>query len=125
MNIDEQRFGFGANWQDFSGQIDEARIERAIDSLRELLGVRGLSGCRFLDIGSGSGLFSLAASRLGAQVVALDYDPDSVRCTRAVLSQDSASSDGSTAGAPPTWHVHQGSVLDADWMASFDNAPTA
>jgi O-antigen/teichoic acid export membrane protein len=35
----------------------------------------------FLDIGSGSGLFSLAARRLGARVRSFDYDPQSVACT--------------------------------------------
>jgi len=32
----------------------------------------------FLDVGSGSGLFSLAARRLGAKVLSFDYDAESV-----------------------------------------------
>ena len=37
---------------------------------------------RFLDIGSGSGLFSLAARNLGASIVSFDYDGQSVACTQ-------------------------------------------
>ena len=37
---------------------------------------------RFLDVGSGSGLFSLAAARLGAAPIhSFDFDPASVACT--------------------------------------------
>lgn len=34
------------------------------------------------DAGSGGGLFSLAAFRLGATVTSFDVDPDSVACTQ-------------------------------------------
>jgi 2-polyprenyl-6-hydroxyphenyl methylase/3-demethylubiquinone-9 3-methyltransferase len=54
----------------------------AVGTLREMLGVGTLEGRRFLDIGSGSGLFSLAAAELGAErVLSFDYDPLSVACT--------------------------------------------
>ena len=47
-----------------------------------MLQVDSLKGKRFLDIGSGSGLFSLVARRLGASVHSFDYDTQSVACTR-------------------------------------------
>lgn len=54
--------------------------------LLRLMGGERLEGKRFLDIGSGSGLHSLAALRLGArEVLAVDIDADSVATTRAVL----------------------------------------
>ena len=75
------RFAFGANWARFLADLDETRIADAEASLREMLGVVRLDGLRFLDIGCGSGLFSLAARRLGAEVHSFDFDPQSVACT--------------------------------------------
>jgi len=99
-----ERFAFGANWEKFLGIIDERRIEDAQDSLRQMLEVQELSGKTFLDVGSGSGLFSLAARRLGAKVVSFDYDPQSVACTselkRRYFKDDA------------NWSVASGSVLD-------------
>ncbi|NLE04342.1 MAG: methyltransferase domain-containing protein, partial [Crenarchaeota archaeon] len=46
-----------------------------------MLELTDLTSKSFLDIGSGSGLFSLAARRLGARVYSFDYDPQSVACT--------------------------------------------
>ena len=77
-----QRFEFGKNWTWFLAALTDARIEQAVNSLQDMLGVSDLERRRFLDIGSGSGLFSLAARRLGARVHSLDYDPYSVACTR-------------------------------------------
>ena len=43
-------------------------------SLQDMLDAKDLCGKRFLDIGSGSGLFSLAARELGASVLSFDFD---------------------------------------------------
>src|SRR6266851_10018744 len=77
-----ERFEFGKNWARFLRVLDEASILEAEDSLKRMLGVEGLEGKAFLDVGSGSGLFSLAARRLGAKVFSFDYDPQSVACTK-------------------------------------------
>lgn len=63
-----ERFEFGKNWVRFLRNLNEKRITVARRSLQEMLGMESLSGRRFLDVGSGSGLFSLAAWQLGAQV---------------------------------------------------------
>ena len=47
-----------------------------------MLGVSTLQNKTFLDVGSGSGLSSLAARNLGAKVLSFDYDENSVLCTR-------------------------------------------
>ena len=73
-----ERFEFGKNWSQFLSHLNDSRIAEAEQSLRNMLEVDDLCGKRFLDIGSGSGLFSLAARRLGASVYSFDYDPRSV-----------------------------------------------
>ncbi len=78
----KQRFEFGANWNRFLAVLNDERIAQAEESLKRMLEVDNLQGKSFLDIGSGSGLFSLAARRLGARVYSFDYDPKSVACTR-------------------------------------------
>jgi hypothetical protein len=78
-----QRFGFGKNWERFLRTLNDERIHEAERSLGEMLQMEKLAGKSFLDVGSGSGLFSLAAMRLGAERVhSFDYDPHSVGCTK-------------------------------------------
>lgn len=107
-----ERFDFGANWARFLGSLSDERIAHAEESLRRMLGVTNLAGKRFLDVGSGSGLFSLAAFRLGAQVVSFDYDPQSVACTRA-LRERYAGGDSSR------WRIEEGSALDTAYLRSL------
>lgn len=103
-----ERFLFGANWKRFLRLLDDRRIAQAEESLRTMLEVERLDGCTFLDAGSGSGLFSLAARRLGATVTSFDFDPQSVACTmelrRRYFPDDSR------------WTVQEGSVLDEAFM---------
>ena len=97
------RFEFGENWARFLALLDETRIQQAVTSLQSMLGVDSLAGKTFLDAGSGSGLFSLAARKLGAEVYSFDYDPMSVKCTdelkRRYFPDD------------PSWRIEQGSIL--------------
>jgi 2-polyprenyl-6-hydroxyphenyl methylase/3-demethylubiquinone-9 3-methyltransferase len=76
------RFAFGKNWAAFLENLTEDKIREAEKSLKKSLGVDTLEEKLFLDIGSGSGLFSLAAYCLGARVISFDYDGDSVACTK-------------------------------------------
>jgi 2-polyprenyl-3-methyl-5-hydroxy-6-metoxy-1,4-benzoquinol methylase len=109
------RFEFGANWERFLDSVDTSRIAVAQDSLKRMLEVESLTGLNFLDIGSGSGLFSLAARRLGATVHSFDYDPRSVACTAELRQRYSPNDTG--------WKIEQGSVLDRvylDLLNGFD-----
>src|SRR4051812_14270637 len=75
-------FDFGANWQDYSVHAaDLGTVEAAEKSLCELLQVDNLAGQYVLDLGCGSGLFSIAAVRLGAQVTAADVNPLCIQVT--------------------------------------------
>lgn len=90
----DTHFAFGRNWAEYAQKVGEREIEQAIVGLRRLLGGADLRGRSFLDIGSGSGLHSLAAMRLGAgRVLAIDIDVDSVETTRAVLRRFAPSAD--------------------------------
>ena len=103
-----ERFEFGSNWARFLEVLDEDRIVSAERALQDMLHLKRLDGLRFLDIGSGSGLSSLAARRLGARVHSFDYDPQSVACT-SELRRRYFPSDAD-------WIVEQASVLDAGKM---------
>lgn len=106
------RFRFGRNWQRYVRHYvtDEALADAERD-LAALLGLPSLEGRSFLDIGSGSGVHSLAAHRLGAaRVVSFDNDPDSVAATRQMHTK---------AGKPSHWEVMHGSVLDEAFLAEL------
>jgi 2-polyprenyl-3-methyl-5-hydroxy-6-metoxy-1,4-benzoquinol methylase len=106
-----ERFEFGKNWSRFLTTLDDQRIAEAERAITGMLELPDLTGKRFLDIGSGSGLSSLAARRLGASVHSFDYDPHSVACTtelrRRYFPQDDS------------WKVEEGSALDADYVRSL------
>ncbi|MDR1922379.1 MAG: class I SAM-dependent methyltransferase [Candidatus Adiutrix sp.] len=107
----EARFGFGKNWRNFLKLLSEDRIVAAEESLKNMLRLDSLRGRRFLDIGSGSGLFSLAAYRLGAEVVSFDYDRESVAATLSLRSR--------FATGERDWRVEEGSVLDKAYLAGL------
>jgi len=106
-----ERFEFGKNWSRFLDLLDDARIMRAEESLKQMLEIETLEGKSFLDIGSGSGLFSLAARRLGARVHSFDYDPHSVACTRELRNRYFAGDEG--------WTIEEGSALDEKYVKSL------
>src|SRR4051794_39699214 len=106
----DERFAFGANWRSYVDTIyDERRLRDATASLQRLLVLPDLQGKSFLDVGCGSGLFSLAACVLGAdRVISFDYDQNSVEATKVLRAR---------AGIPKErWQVMQGSVLDQAFL---------
>lgn len=106
-----ERFEFGKNWAAFLAVLDDERIAKAEESLKEMLEVDSLEGKAFLDIGSGSGLFSLAARRLGARVHSFDFDSSSFACTQELRNRYFPND--------PNWRVEQGSALDAEYLNSL------
>lgn len=102
-------FSFGKNWTDFVKKYYTAeRLEEALKSLKDLSGLEDFKGKTFLDIGSGSGLFSLSAYKMGAEkVISFDVDPYSVSCTGYLREKE---------GSPEKWDVLEGSILDKDWL---------
>ena len=106
-----QRFKFGENWKKFLATINDERIKQAENSLKSMLGVENLEGKSFLDVGSGSGLFSLAARNLGAKVFSFDFDESAVWCTSELKDRYYKHD--------LFWTVKQGSVLDEDFLATL------
>src|SRR5262245_11295643 len=112
VSTDEgNRFAFGSNWRQFLSVLNPERINRAESSLLTMLKTDSLAGLRFLDVGCGSGLFSLAARRLGAFVHSFDVDLESVGCAlelRRRYFPDDAD-----------WRIERGSALDRDYVGSL------
>ncbi len=106
-----ERFEFGKNWKKYSASIDENRIAIAEQSLKELLSQSSFDGLTILDIGSGSGLFSLGFRRMGATVTSFDFDPNSVLCTKSLKDHHFPND--------PNWNVLEGSVLDQSFLKSL------
>lgn len=106
-----ERFEFGKNWITFLENLTEEQIIEGEKSLKDFLNISNLSAMSFIDVGSGSGLMSLCAARLGAKVFSFDYDPACVWCTKELKSQyHFRESD---------WKIEQGSILDKEYIDSL------
>ncbi|RUQ17916.1 class I SAM-dependent methyltransferase [Aeromonas dhakensis] len=108
----ELRFEFGANWQSYlDHNLSPERIDQARQHLLSFIGREDLLGLRILDIGSGSGIHSMAAFQAGAaEIVSFDYDTESVMATKRLHAM---------CQSPENWRIMQGSVLDPEFMNSL------
>ncbi len=107
MNSGE--FSFGRNWQKFLDDMPAGAGRAMAAYVRDWLG-DDLTGKRVVDVGSGQGLTSLAAFRLGADVLSFDLDHHSVVATRRLWD---------SAGRPTSWRVEQGSILDESFVVDL------
>lgn len=111
-NKKETRFHFGENWRNYISKVDTNKIESARSSLISMIGTSDLSEKKFIDIGSGSGIFSLSAKMMGANVVSFDYDENSVYCTNELkkiyFSNDSE------------WQIMRGDILDKSFLMTLE-----
>ena len=99
--------------------LSDADIEIARESLLTMISgadgavtAKTIEGKRFLDVGCGSGLFSLCARSAGCKVVSFDYDPDSVSCAKELKARYYPDDSD--------WTVLQGSVLDKEFLTSLN-----
>jgi 2-polyprenyl-6-hydroxyphenyl methylase/3-demethylubiquinone-9 3-methyltransferase len=107
----DESFAFGKNWRAFvEKHLTAERVEEARQSLLKFAKGYDFSGKTFLDIGCGSGLFSLCAHRLGAQVTSFDVDKDSVGCCEYLHELEAR---------PASWRITHGSVLDETFLATL------
>lgn len=105
------RFAFGENWAKFIKNLDEEKITGSQRSISAFFGRDSFVGLSFLDVGSGSGLSSLVAARMGAKVTSMDFDPQSVACTNELRARYFSGT--------RDWKVQQGSALDSAYMRSL------
>jgi len=105
-------FDFGKNWKSFLEKyLSDERIDEAKKSLEKFLKT-DLRGKTFVDIGCGSGLFSLAAHRLGARkVLSFDVDEFSVECAKKLREKENS---------PDLWNVTEGSILDKSFISTLE-----
>lgn len=103
--IQPGHFSFGENWKQYLRTVSEEKIHQAQVSLEKFLGPGIVRGKVFYDVGSGSGIFSLAAVRLGAsKVVSIDADANSVEATCQTKSTH--------APEASHWTIDEGSILN-------------
>ena len=77
-------FNFGKNWDEYSLQIlDAERLQTAQASLADLLAPTTLTDKTFLDIGCGSGIFTIGAASLSAsEALGIDVNPSCIRVSQ-------------------------------------------
>lgn len=113
MNI---TFSFGKNWKNYvSKAVDEKSIEISKKSLLEYLPESEFRGKTFIDIGCGSGVFSLAAMLIGCKkVISFDLDVFSMEATKLLRER--------FYGIIPKgakWETFQGSIVEDITVASL------
>ena len=105
-------FSFGRNWKNYvRHSADEKALLDAVSSLKEF-GTE-IAGRTFMDIGCGSGLFSLAALEMGAaRVISFDADPNSVDASLLLREKFRAKH--------PNWDISHGSILDEELVKELE-----
>src|SRR3989344_5474240 len=106
------KFEFGNNWQKFLDKhFSNEALEASKFKLADFLGADSLVDKTFFDLGSGSGLHSLAALELGAEkVVSVDYDKNSVKCAEQFKINSPYKE---------KWQIKEGSLLDLNFLSNF------
>jgi len=106
------KFEFGKNWNNYIQKyLNEDRVQKAIESLQKFTGLVDFKDKTFIDIGCGSGLFSLAAYKLGAKkIISLDVDKSSVECCEYLCEKENS---------PHNWEITVGDALNSEFITSL------
>ena len=105
------RFKFGENWKNYVKNFEIDDLSQSSQALAEMLRLDDLRKKTFIDVGSGSGLSSLAAYNLGANVFSFDYDKDAVFATASLKKKFKIKDQ--------FWSIEQGSILDENYIRSL------
>lgn len=104
-------FSFGENWKKFLNTVGEKEISKAREDIKQWVGEENILNKKIIDIGSGSGIHSLAFYLMGAkELISFDYDIYSVEATRELWKK---------AGSPSNWNLFQGSILDKNCITNL------
>tara|TARA_E500000331_G_scaffold355996_1_gene412995 strand:- start:217 stop:1053 length:837 start_codon:yes stop_codon:yes gene_type:complete len=110
-----KRFRFGSNWKDFvENNLNEESVKQAISCTKTILDESkiDIKDKTVVDIGCGSGLFSLVALELGAKyVMSFDFDPESVNCTNNLLRSRNFDE--------KNYKCTEGNILDEDFIKTL------
>lgn len=111
-------FRFGRNWKNYVSKIvDDKVVEEAKYSLLKYLSKEDYKGSTFLDVGYGSGLFSLSAYLLECkEVVSFDIDRESLEALEILVNRfkDKYKIDLTR------WRWFQGNILDDNLVIELE-----
>jgi len=110
-------FSFGKNWGNYvENFVDEYRISNAEQSLLQYLPREEYKDKVFIDIGCGSGIFSLSALRLGCRkVISFDIDKYSIEATEKVKNRFSY-----LLSENYLWEIFTGDILDENLISRLE-----
>lgn len=110
-----EKFSFGKNWQRYIKlYVNDKIIDEAKKSLLEYQSEYDYKDKVFIDVGCGSGIFSLAALLLGCkEVYSFDVDKNSVEATKMVKEKFKDLIIGKK------WEIFNGSILDKSVVDEF------
>ena len=119
----EEQFAFGRNWRQF---VDRISVNGLISSVKEVRGLVGgaisnLHGLTVLDLGCGSGLSSLSFRLLGAHVISVDVQEESLEASK-YLQMRFKSVLSNVSSEDSTWQFVKASALDAWQLAALKPA---
>jgi len=111
-------FSFGRNWADYVNNfLDRKRLDIAKESLLKYLPEKEYKNKVFIDVGCGSGIFSLNAARLGCKkVISFDIDKYSVKATQIIRKRFS-----SLIPQDFQWQIFEGNILDPFLIKKLKN----
>jgi SAM-dependent methyltransferase len=115
MDKRKTTFSFGKNWKEYlENYYDDDKVQEAISSIKSFTELNDFKGKTFVDIGCGSGIFSLAAYRMGAKrIISFDIDDDSIDCCKFLFEKENS---------PKNWKILKGSILDKKFISGIPKA---
>jgi SAM-dependent methyltransferase len=104
---------FGQNFKDnLLSSFNKSKLEETKKFITHFLEVDSLMGHTFLDAGCGSGVFTLAATELGADVFSFDIDDVAIQNTKKLLTDFGYTYDDSK--------IIIGDILQPEFIQSID-----